>query len=168
MTERRWFCGTPHQRGVRCLACSRMANRAWRSSRQLVRLPAEVLLERLLAKVRKTDTCWLWEGAKSDGYGHMWVGSGYSVAHRVAYELLVGPIPVGLDLDHLCRVRACVNPEHLEPVTRRENLQRGYGHNLRVTHCPRGHEYTAENTRVSKLGQRHCRECTRSRQRVAA
>jgi hypothetical protein len=72
--------------------------------------------------------CWLWTGATNgDGYGRTEWDEGQQPAHRVAYELIVGPIPDGLDLDHLCRVHACVRPEHLDPVTRRENLARGRG-----------------------------------------
>ena len=78
---------------------------------------------RFWAKVDKTETCWLWTGGQSAGYGRFgFKGRPNLGAHRFAYELLVGPIPPGLDLDHLCRVRNCVNPDHLEPVTRRENL----------------------------------------------
>lgn len=71
--------------------------------------------------------CWLWTGAvdEATGYGRFWTADGLGYAHRIAHELFVGPIPAGLDIDHLCRVRRCVNPAHLEPVTRRENLLRG-------------------------------------------
>lgn len=89
-------------------------------------------------------------------------------AHRVAYELLIGPIAAGLELDHLCRTHACVNPAHLEPVTGQVNLLRGVGFpatNAAKTHCPQGHEYTAENTYWSKKGQRGCRACTAEKQR---
>ena len=80
-----------------------------------------------------------------------------ALAHRVAYELQVGPIPVGLQLDHLCRVRSCVNPAHLEPVTSAENTRRG----LRAmkTHCPQGHPYAGENLLIRPTGQRRCRTC---------
>lgn len=87
------------------------------------------LPDRLWAFVEKTDSCWLWTGSKTRvGYGQMRVGGAGSRktgVHRVAYELLVGRIPKGLDLDHLCRNTLCVNPDHLEPVTRKENLARG-------------------------------------------
>src|SRR5688500_4996363 len=78
------------------------------------------------AKVDKTSTCWLWTGARHPlGYGHVRYGNRTSAAHRVAWELINGPIPEGLTLDHLCRVPACVRPDHLEPVTHRENVRRG-------------------------------------------
>ena len=89
-------------------------------------------------------------------------------AHRVAYELLIGPIPAGLELDHLCRNRLCVNPAHLEPVTRQTNQHRGAsvsGISVRATHCPEGHPYDADNTYVRPNGHRVCRECARRRQR---
>jgi hypothetical protein len=85
------------------------------------------LEERVWAKVEKTEGCWLWTAAISpNGYGKFMVSGRPVNAHRLVYQLTVGPIPDGLDLDHLCRVRHCVNPDHLEPVTRSENLLRGY------------------------------------------
>ena len=119
--------------------------------------------------VEKTDGCWLWRGAiKPDGYGQVRRHPRRNIyAHRFAYELEVGPIPEGLTLDHLCRVRACVRPSHLEPVTMLENLRRGNGVgavNSRKTHCPRGHEYNVANTRYYR-GERNCRACDRARRR---
>ena len=105
---------------------------------------------------------WLWHKDRS-GYGTVfWKGRGQSV-HRVMYELVNGPVPLGLELDHLCRNRACFNPQHLEPVTHRENMVRGYGwagRNNRKTHCPSGHPYDDENTYRTKDGRR-CRACHR-------
>lgn len=122
------------------------------------------LSERFWPKVRMTHTCWIWTAGLRNGYGHMTIGrreDGTDYAHRIAYRLMVGPIPDGLQLDHLCRDTRCVNPEHLEPVTQQENLLRGEtiaARNARVTHCPRGHEYTAANT-YEHAGTRHCRAC---------
>jgi hypothetical protein len=114
--------------------------------------------------------CWLWTGYTTQGYGRVYFGSRMSVmrsemAHRVIYEHVVGPIPPGITLDHLCRVRSCVNPAHLEPVTNVENVMRGNGIgalNARKTRCKRGHEFTPENTRV-RPGKRDCIACERSK-----
>jgi hypothetical protein len=106
--------------------------------------------------------CWvLTKGLRGDGYGRLSVDGRYVMTHRFAYELLVGPIPAGLTIDHLCRNHACANPRHLEPVTRGENCLRGVGSpaaNARKTHCKRGHEFTPENTYVHPGRPRH-REC---------
>lgn len=123
-------------------------------------------------QVDASTGCWNWQLFKNDGYGRMWVGSRsdgtrrFDRAHRVAYRELVGPIPEGLELDHLCRNPSCVNPEHLEPVTSRTNLLRSEApsaHQARQTHCKRGHEFTAENTYVDKKRKRYCIECRRLR-----
>lgn len=118
---------------------------------------------RFFAKVDKTGDCWLWTGCLTHGgYGQLTSENRKWSAHRFAYSLLVGPIPEGLDLDHLCRVRNCVNPAHLEPVTRAENLHRGFGTGFQVnaskTHCAQGHPYDEANTIYSKRG-RICRTC---------
>jgi hypothetical protein len=102
--------------------------------------------------------CWLWLRSLTEGYGNFYFRGGPCPAHRASYELFVGPIPDGLHIDHLCRVKHCVNPAHLEPVTRCENARRG-AHGMK-THCKHGHEYTPENT-IHLGGKRRCRECTR-------
>jgi len=113
--------------------------------------------------IHQTDGCWIWTGAKSsNGYGNYWNRG----AHRVVYELLVGEIPENMQLDHLCRNRDCVNPEHLEPVTARENLLRGIGVaavNAKKTECKRGHQFTDKNTYVWN-NRRICRECQKARE----
>lgn len=110
--------------------------------------------------------CMVWQGAHfPKGYGSIRVQGVTRGAHRVAYELAVGPIPEGLTLDHLCRIRDCINPAHLEPVTNRENTLRGEGFsavNARKAACPRGHPYDDENTWGYRDG-RYCRACRRNR-----
>lgn len=133
------------------------------NARRNAQLPAKIdRISIFWAKVDKTQTCWNWTGGLTFyGYGRFNIDNTRWPVHRLAYELLVGPIPDGLVLDHLCRNRRCVNPEHLEPVTGRENTLRGVGpsaESARATHCPAGHEFTPENTkRLPK--QRRCRQC---------
>jgi hypothetical protein len=115
---------------------------------------------------RLDNGCWIWKvGKRKDGYRDITVNGTKKLAHRVVYEHMVGPVPVDLDLDHLCRVRSCCNPTHLEPVTRQVNKQRGV-EAANITACPWGHEYTKENTinqsriRNGKVFfQRKCRWC---------
>lgn len=120
------------------------------------------LADRFWAKVSKTDTCWLWTAAKTgQGYGHIKVDGRMRPAHRVSYELAIGPIPEGMDLDHLCRTPLCVRPDHLEPVTRRTNVLRGVGYcaqQARKEECVNGHAFTAANTYIWR-GHRTCRKC---------
>lgn len=133
--------------------------------------------ERLLAKTRKTRGCWLWEGSTThDQYGQIWNGrynaSGSArkdYVHRVAYELWVGPIPDGHEVDHTCRNVLCIRPEHLEAVTPEENLSRRQNANALKTHCPKGHPYDERNTAIQDNGRggfhRVCRTCGREAQR---
>lgn len=108
--------------------------------------------------------CWLWmRSADSSGYGTLNLGGRTASAHRVAYEALRGPIPEGLQIDHLCHTRPCVNPYHMEPVTRRENVLRGYRSRRepkRYAACRRGHPLTPENVYVfAGDGHRTCATC---------
>lgn len=129
-------------------------------------------LERFLDAVTlEPDGCWRWTKATSrGGYGVYWRDGRLHPAHRASYELLCGEIPAGLQLDHLCRNRWCVNPAHLEPVTQRENILRGVSvaaARARQTHCVRGHEFTPENiTRATPSGKgRRCKTCAREHMR---
>ena len=116
-------CGNKHEaRGW----CNRHYLRWWKHGDPLTPGRDRTDAERFWAMVQKTSTCWLWTGSlKVEGYGHFRADGGMWRAHRWAYENGVGPIPAGLTLDHLCRVRACVRPSHLEPVTQGENNRRG-------------------------------------------
>ena len=110
----------------------------------------------------KDDGCWLWEGDIAlNGYGRFSFDGGRQYAHRFAYVAMVGPIPVGLQLDHVkalgCEHRNCVNPAHLEPVTLAENIRRGRNLNREKTHCPDGHPYSGDNVR--NYGGRAGRQC---------
>lgn len=106
-----------------------------------------------------SGNCWLWQGGASrGGYGKL----NGTHAHREFYERLIGPVPAGLELDHLCSVILCVNPDHLEPVTHDENMRRRYAS---YNSCVNGHAYTSKNTYVRPNGRRDCRACIRERVR---
>lgn len=130
------------------------------------------LQDRFWRHVNKTDSCWLWLGAVSRGYGHFVVSQRPTKtlrAHRYSYELLVGQIPEGLTIDHLCRNRLCVNPDHLEPVTMKINVLRNGGPtalNAAKTHCLNGHPFDQQNTHITPKGLRRCRMCERNRMRL--
>lgn len=117
-------------------------------------------MNRFWAKVEKTDTCWIWTGALNNcGYGVLRSDSVMYCAHRFSYERNVGEIPDGLEIDHLCRNRACVNPEHMEVVTHAENMRR----RVPAGTCVNGHDYTLENTIQRRDGSRRCRACERAK-----
>lgn len=142
----------------------------------------EIIAHFVWAKVdrRGPDECWPWLGGynKRGGHGVAYVGNGKSMsAHKAVYTLMVAPVPPGLVLDHVvCQNPICVNPAHCEPVTQQVNVQRGRvgaankARCAAITHCPQGHEYTPENTKMGKLKNGHmarqCRECGRIRTRA--
>lgn len=123
---------------------------------------------RFWALVRRgaVDACWPWTGGfQGTGYGVFRIGNRQTTAHRVAYCITHGHEPEGLQVDHLCRNRACCNPTHLEAVTQAENVRRGLKGRM-VTSCTNGHVYTPENTgHHAGTGRRFCRECRRARDR---
>lgn len=126
-------------------------------------------LERFWDKVKIVDSgCWEWQGYLTRGYGYLKDGKKLVAAHRFAFRLLKGGIPEGMTLDHLCRNRCCVNPDHLEIVTMRTNTLRGNGISAkcaRATHCPQGHPYDLFNTYLYPNGNRRCRICRREQMR---
>lgn len=167
-------CGEPHEaRGM----CSTHYMRLLRNGTlERKRIPGLTTEERFWQYVDKGPDCWLWTGAISHTYGNFYVNVGprryrQVQAHRFAYELMVGPIPTGLTIDHTCHTdacrvgaencphRRCVNPAHLKPETLPDNIKRSG--NGTKTHCKRGHEFTPENTYVMSSGGRSCRACMR-------
>ena len=146
------------------------------------RWPKLSVAERFWAKVDKggplpaarpeLGSCWLWTAAADgNGYGRFRsTGSFIALAHRFAYEDLVGPIAADKQLDHLCRVRCCVRPSHLEPVALQENVARGESpsaRQARQTHCIYGHPLAGDNLHITSLGRRHCRACDRHKHRMS-
>lgn len=131
-------------------------------------------LEQIHARiVRNPDTeCWDWTGPFSgNGYGRVTYDGRPWRVHRLVYTLIKGEIPSGLQLDHLCRNRACCNPAHLEPVTGKVNVRRSPIHNYAKTHCKQGHPFTRENTGINRSAgheRRFCRTCQRAWNRAAA
>lgn len=127
----------------------------------------EQVIDRFWSKVDATGPCWEWTKTKTrTGYGSWTVGSFPNkktyATHRLSWEILVGDIPAGMELDHLCRVRHCLNPDHLEVVTRSENMLRAGATgsaNRRKTHCPQGHEYSGENIYMQISNGRRSRSC---------
>tara|TARA_R110000796_G_scaffold3212_10_gene12307 strand:- start:296 stop:697 length:402 start_codon:yes stop_codon:yes gene_type:complete len=117
--------------------------------------------------IEPVSGCWLWIAAASGDYGRKYHGGWMQQAHRVSYQLHVGPIAEGLVIDHLCRNKLCVNPEHLEAVTQSENCKRGDSgkaqgdRNLAKTHCSHGHELDGVRAK-----QRYCKTCHRQREAV--
>ena len=161
-------CGRPHK-GLGL--CSMHYQRFKKSgSTEVKSRPSEEERFRSKCSVQSESGCWIWSGTFwPNGYGMFALQrvpgepARYVLAHRYSFELNGGVIPEGLVIDHLCRVRACVNPSHLEPVTNRENLVRGegfVGQQARRTHCARGgHSLSGENLVVDRNGWRSCRTC---------
>lgn len=134
---------------------------------------SEKVRARFMAKVGfdPVTGCWPWQGHvnKRWGYGQFWDGEHVRGAHQVSYELFKGPIPEGTEPDHLCRVRCCVHPDHLEAVTRQVNLLRGDtipARKAAQTHCINGHPFDDDNTYRAKNGTRGCRICKAERNRA--
>jgi hypothetical protein len=129
------------------------------------------LIDRLRSKYEPDlSGCWIWIGTVgTKGYGRIAIKGKLYQAHRIVYELLVGPIPNGLQLDHVCRNRLCVNPAHCEPVDNKTNVLRGIGfaaQNAKKTHCSKGHLFDSENTRITNTGRRKCMACDREYARL--
>ena len=130
--------------------------------------PSAPLDQRIRSNVRVDGNgCWIWQRCiLKSGYGCIRVSGKTRTAHSVAYETFKGPVPAGLEIDHLCRVRACCNPDHLEAVTHQLNVIRGAGPAAKaaITHCPYGHEYTPDNT--YRVPGRACKTCALARSRA--
>lgn len=162
-------CDRPHLARGLCSTHYAAARRAG-----MPKLAPLSLEDRFRALLQEDSSgCWLWQGFRlPTDYGTFTANGRTQIAHRLAYELFVGPIPDGLHLDHLCRVRRCVNPAHLEPVTVQENVLRSESPaalHAKQTHCVHGHPFDVENTyRPPSSSMRQCRTCNRDRDRLRA
>jgi len=125
----------------------------------------EKILKRFWDKVETTNSCWNWKGCLNNaGYGMFRVnGKNYS-PHRFSFETFIHKIPENMIIDHLCKNRSCVNPAHLDFVTNQENIRRGKNYQSKQTHCKRGHEFNAINSRLSIDGKRVCKICRNDNQ----
>lgn len=157
------WCGRPFFvkscRATSAMFCSARCQNATRLSTSITKLMSRI--------DKRADGCWIWLGARDPlGYGHLIAEGRKALAHRFVYTLIKGPIPIGLVLDHLCGHTSCVNPEHLDPVTQRENMRRGQ--KCAQTHCKRGHLLELSNLEKDRIarGHRICSECRRIRGRA--
>jgi hypothetical protein len=140
----------------------RFCRNHWKRFKRTGRIERPTAEERFFSRLTEDENgCWNWPLVASNTYGTVFEDNGKPwLPHRWSYTFLRAEIPEGLELDHLCRNRVCVNPWHLEPVTHRVNTLRGVGS---AAHCKHGHEYTPENTyRDPKWGKRGCRTCRRA------
>lgn len=160
-------CGRPHRARGYCRRCYDKA----KHNGEFVPSPHRSMTPEqwYWYAVRPSDGCWEWTGRHDVlGYSLIYIEGKYRKAHRFSYELHIGQIPADLHLDHLCRNRGCVNPQHLEPVTLVENIMRGNGaaaQAARRTHCPQGHPYFGDNLVLTDKGYRVCRTCRRKHDR---
>lgn len=125
----------------------------------------EATQARFWAKVEKKESCWNWTACRVQGYGQFSIGGTRYRVHRISLALAGVAVPEELTVDHLCRNRACINPEHLEVVTNKVNALRGVGSpalNARKTHCIHGHELSGSNLHIGSDGYRECRACGRA------
>ena len=142
-----------------CVTCRRAAEKL-----RVKGVSPRAVEERFFAATIPSGDCWEFQRLDHAGYGRFWINGRSVRAHRWCFEFMVGEIPPGLFLDHLCRNRSCVNPDHLEPVTPRINTLRGEtvpAANLWKTHCWRGHPLSGDNLRRDPRGRRRCRACHR-------
>lgn len=158
-------CGKP-------TVCRQLCHGHYARLRRYGRPEKETLKEKVMRNFTVNEAgCWIWSmGISFYGYGQIKWKREQKPAHRASWEVLRGPIPAGLQIDHLCRNRACINPDHLEPVTQRVNGLRGFGmgaQNARKTHCKQGHAFSGENVEIRKDngGGRRCKICKRTASR---